>query len=67
MLTVEEAMTLDLEYQQMQAHANSWARAHCPECGRFARVVRGGWVYLGYGSEYRLTVKCAVHGLQDIY
>lgn len=40
---------------------------HCPACGRFSKVIRGAWVYLGYASEYRLTVRCKVHGLQDIY
>ena len=41
-------------------------RARC-SCGRYAKQVSSEWVYLGFGYEYRFTVKCKVHGYVEIY
>ena len=60
-------LSLDDWYSELQDRCYANARAHCPECGRFARVVGGKCVYLGHGSEYRTTVACTVHGSVDIY
>lgn len=57
----------DSDYDRMLGRCRSNARAHCPLCGRFARFVSGRTVYLGYGSEYRVLVRCATHGEQEVY